>query len=100
MVLAEWNQQQPRLLDAKTCCSFFQYCDEYSTCTNVNNFFFPNAQARIWAWYPCLKTRSRMFTRARKWSLVPCVHTVFISVLGQSTAKLMFQNGVRQGEME
>ena len=60
----------------------------------------PNAQARIWAFYPCLKTRSRMFTRARKWSLVPCVHTVFISVLGQSTAKLMFQNGVRQGEME
>ena len=34
------------------------------------------------------------------WTLVPCVHTVYISVLRQSTAKLMFQNGVRQCEME
>ena len=28
------------------------------------------------------------------WTLVPCVQTVYISVLRQSTAKLMFQNGV------
>ena len=40
MVLVEWDQQQPRLFDAKICSSFFQYCDQYSTCTNVNTFFF------------------------------------------------------------
>ena len=45
------------------------------------------------------KVQNINFTQAHKWSLVPCVHTVFISVLGQSTAKLMFQNGVRQGEV-
>ena len=37
--LAEWDQQRPRLFDAKTCCSFFQCCGKYGIRANVNTFF-------------------------------------------------------------
>ena len=142
MVLVEWDQQQLRLFDAKICSSFFQYCDQYSTCTNVNTFFFSSTQIRIWACYPCLKKKvqaqvvqkldsaihrinhypadtyygkqlrypldsavQRLNNQGQNvysgtWTLVPCMHTVYISVLRQSPAKFMFQNGVRQCEME
>lgn len=47
--------------------------------------------------------RDLQCTRAKKWALSPCVHIVFVSSSAFNcfvfVAKLMFQNGVWQGEM-
>ena len=69
----------------------------YSLGTNVNT---PFSQV------PTLEFghfRDLQCTRAKKWALSPCVHIVFVSSSAFHffvfVAKLMFQNGVWQGEM-
>ena len=47
--------------------------------------FFSSTHARIRAWCRCPRTRSRPCSRAEKWELGPCLHTISVSS-GQSTA--------------
>ena len=60
--------------------------------------------ALMWT-HPTLSATSTLCTRAQKWTLGPCVHTVFFfsSVAVHCfflAAKLVFQNGVWLGEIE
>ena len=53
--------------------------------------FFSSPHARIRAWCRCPRTRSRPCSRAQKWELGPCLHTISVSS-GQSTALFLLLN--------
>ena len=63
-----------------------------------------STQGRIQAMYQYPSTTSTPCTRAQKWVPGPCVHTVFVGSVAVHSfvlaAKLVFQNGDWQGEIE